>query len=86
MKEKELFEKRGTIAKVLMKHKDELFTLIENNNYPRLRVRVQELLDDSSLRDNPKVIEAKRTFYNIKNPNLYYSTLITYMTGEKVSN
>lgn len=82
----ELSSKKGTIANVFTKKRDELFTLIETNQYEKLQSVVNELLDDPSLKGNPAVAEAKLTLKKCSaKRNLYYSTLMTYMTGMKVS-
>lgn len=85
-KEKELSEKRGTIANVFNKHRDELFNLIAANRFKDLQLKVNSLLDDPKLEDNPATDEARRVLEKCsKKQNLYYSTLMTYLTGMKVS-
>ena len=81
----DLSTKKGTIAKVLTDHRNEIYTLIEQNKYNQVQMKVDELLNDPSLKGNPATAEARQTLKKCsRNPNLYYSTLITYMTGVKV--
>lgn len=85
-KDTDLTKKRGTIAKVLADHKEELYALMGQNKYAQVQLRVDELLNHPSLKGNPAVEQAKLTLkQSSRNPNLYYSTLFTYMTGLKVS-
>lgn len=83
---KNLSTKKGTIANVFTKHQEELFELINQNKFTELKSRVDALLSDKSLSNNPAILEAKEVFKkSSKNPSLYYSILMTYMTGMKVS-
>lgn len=83
---KDLSTEKGTIANVLEKHKDELFELIQLNDFEKLKKRVNELLDDSSLKNNSAKEEAKQILNKAAvRPNYYYSVLMTYLTGMKVS-
>ena len=75
-----------TIKQVLNENVTELYDLINKNQYKNLTVRVQQLLDDERLKTNKDVAKAKTIFTNCeRNRNLYYSTLMTYITGIKVS-
>ena len=83
---KELSSRTGTIANVFSKHRNELFVLIEEDKFQQLQTTVNSLLDDPSLKNNPAIEEAKRVLNKCSSKkNLYYSTLVTYMTGMKVS-
>ena len=86
MKNPDLTTKRGTIANLLSKNKEELFELINLDEYQKLQIRVNELLNDDSIKNNPAVVEAKMNLSRHANKkNLYYSILMTYLTGMKVS-
>ena len=75
-----------TIMQVLNENQKELYDMINKNQYRNLTARVQELLNDDRLKTNKDVAKAKTIFANCeRNRNLYYSTLMTYMTGIKVS-
>lgn len=79
-------EKTITIKQVLNENVTELYDLINKNQYKRLTVRVQELLNDERIKTNEATSKAKVIFANCeRNKNLYYSTLMTYITGIKVS-
>ena len=85
MKE-ELSSKKGTIANVLSEKRNEIFDLINKDNYIKLQILINDLLNDKSLKGNKAVEEAKQTLLKCsRKKNLYYSTLMTYMTGMKVS-
>ena len=82
----EISNKKGTIANVFTKHKDKLFQLIQMDQYNQLRQEVDSLLNDPELKHNSAVEEARVTLDRCsRKKNLYYSTLMTYMTGMKVS-
>ena len=79
-------QKTITIKQVLNENVTELYDLINKNQYKRLTIRVQELLNDERLKTNEATPKAKAIFANCeRNKNLYYSTLMTYITGIKVS-
>lgn len=82
----ELSSKKGTIANVFSKKRNEIFELINNDDYIKLQSLINDLLNDKSLKGNNAVEEAKQTLNRCaRKKNLYYSTLMTYMTGMKVS-
>lgn len=83
-KEKDLQQTKGTIAYVLTQHQDELYALINAGQIEQCRVRSIELLDDPSITDKNAVVNAKNVLKTSK-INLFLSTLMTYMTGMKVS-
>ena len=83
---KELNTIEGTIAHLLTNNKEELFSLINADQFEKLQTRVNELLDNPSIAKNPAVVEAKLTLRRCAvKKKLYYSTLMTYLTGMKVS-
>lgn len=80
----DLHTKRGTIAYILNQNKDTLFNLINNNEINKARQKAIELISDDSITDKKAVITATNVFKKSKD-NLFLSSLITYMTGLKVS-
>lgn len=76
-----------SIKTVLSAHQDELFALSASiHTFNQLKNRVNELLDSDELKGNASAADAKLVFQNCsRNFNLYLSTLMTYMTGMKVS-
>ena len=82
--EKDLQKTKGTIAYVLTEHRDELYGLINAGKIEECRARAIELLDDSSIIDKKAVAQAKDVLRK-KYQNLFLSSLMTYMTGMKVS-
>lgn len=75
------------VQTVLMKHKDELFNYcVSKAQFRQLQAKVEEILNSEELKDNTSVDEVKMIFNNCKsNYNRYISTLMTYLTGMKVS-
>ena len=80
----ELHNRKGTIAYIFNKHQIELFDLINENNILGARQRALELLNDPTITDKNAVITAKNIFTRSKD-NLFLSSLMSYMTGMKVS-
>lgn len=78
--------RKGTIANVLRRRKDELFAFMQaRNQINQLHQKVLEILSDPELTNNSAVPEARAIFEKSKNNyNKYLSVLTTYMTGEKV--
>lgn len=76
-----------SIKTVLSEHQDELFALSASiHTFSQLKKKVNELLDSEDLKENKSVTDAKLVFQNCSNHyNRYLSTLMTYMTGMKVS-
>lgn len=75
-----------TIKQVLNENTTTLYAMIDKGQYRELTCKVQELLNDERLKTNKDVEKAKTIFRNCeRNRNLYYSTLMTYITGIKVS-
>lgn len=81
---KNLHTKRGTIAYILNQNKDILFDLINKNNIGGARTKAVELINDGSITDRSAVITATEIFTKSKD-NLFLSSLMSYMTGMKVS-
>lgn len=79
---KNLTKYNGTIAKHLMSHKDEIWAC--GDNVRQMREVVIKLLDEPTLKDKKAVFEAKEIFRKAHD-SLFLSSLITYMTGDKVS-
>ena len=79
---KNLTRYNGTIANHLMSHKDEIWAC--GNDVKKMREVVIKLLDAPTLKDKKAVFEAKEIFRK-SHDSLFLSSLITYMTGEKVS-
>lgn len=64
---KEWTQRKGTIANELFKHKDEIYALCNSpNQLNELHNRVMSILDSDSLKDNPKVNEAKKVLESCK--------------------
>lgn len=76
-----------SIKTVFTAHRDEIFALCVNKTqFPQLMAKVNEILDSKELAGNDSVAEAKAILNGKKNQyNNYLSTLMTYMTGDKVS-
>ena len=81
---KNLPTKKGTIAYILNQHMNEIFSLINANNISGARKLALELIKDKSISDKQAVITASEIF-NKSNDNLFLSSLMSYMTGMKVS-
>lgn len=81
---KNLHTKRGTIAYILNQNKDILFDLINKNDLYGARTKAVELINDGSVSDRGAVITATEIFTKSKD-NLFLSSLMSYMTGMKVS-
>ena len=81
---KELYKTHGTIAHVFVSNKDKIFALMQPNTFNSLKSFINELLDAKELAGNPAVADVKANLSN-KGFNLYTSTLMTYMTGSRVS-
>ena len=79
---KNLTKYNGTIANHLTAHKDEIWAC--GNDIKRMREVVTKLLDSPNLKDKKAVYEAKQIFAKAHD-SLFLSSLVTYMTGEKVS-
>ena len=79
---KDLTKFDGTIAKHLTAHQDEIFAC--GNNVQLMRKKVLELLDEPTLKDKKAVANAKDVLSKA-HPSLFLSSLVTYMTGDKVS-
>lgn len=75
------------VQTVLMKHKDELFEYcVDKSQFRQLQAKVSEILDSEELKDNTSVGEVRTIFNNCRsNYSRYLSTLMTYLTGMKVS-
>lgn len=70
-----------TIAEVLNKNSQAIYALLNNDEIEASRKLVLELLDSSELKGNKDVCKAKMAFNKCVNkPNLYLSTLVTYLT------
>ena len=85
---KDWTERKGTIANELTKHKDEIYALCNSpNQLNELHDKVMSILDSDALKDNLKVDEAKKVLESCKKKgfNAYTSTLMTFLTGMKVS-
>lgn len=82
--QKDISERKGTIAYVFKQHLDELYECLDWYGVPEARKKVLQLLDDPSITDVEAVAQAKQIFATAK-PHLFLSTLVTYMTGVKVS-
>lgn len=78
----DLSKKRGTIAHYLTKHQDEIYAC--GNDVYRMKQVVLDLLRKDEIQDNPETPEAIRILSSCKGA-LFLSTLVTYMTGMKVS-
>lgn len=76
--------RKGTIANVLMKHREELFDFLNNGDVKGCRKKALELLDDPTITDKAGVVTAKKVFSR-PGDNLFMSCLMTYMSGLKVS-
>lgn len=81
---KELYETKGTIAHVFVSNKEKIFALMQPSTFNALKSLINSLLDTEELKGNPAIENAKVNLSN-KGFNLYTSTLMTYMTGSKVS-
>ena len=81
---KDLHTKRGTIAYTLNEHMTELFDLINANNIKGARKKAVQLITDANISDKQAVLTATDIFTNAKD-NLFLSSLMSYMTGMKVS-
>lgn len=73
----------GTIAHHLTKHANELWAC--GNDVEAMKKVALKLLDDPTLTDKTAVANAKRAFQT-SHPHAFMSTLVTYMTGDKVIN
>lgn len=81
-------QRNGTIAHVLAQYQDELFNLINSDKLLAVHKKVMVLLDDPSITDREAQQKAKDLFNHClchNKKSLYYSTLMTYLTGMKVS-
>lgn len=74
----------GTIAYILDQNRNELFDLINKNKIAEARQKALMLIQDKSIKDKKAVITATTVFTKANN-NLFLSTLMSYMTGLKVS-
>ena len=74
----------GTIAYILDQNRNELFDLINKNKIAEARQKALMLIQDKSIKDKKAVITATNVFTKSNN-NLFLSTLMSYMTGLKVS-
>ena len=76
-----------SIKTVLEAHKDEIYSLCySRSQFSQLINKVDEILESSDLKGNESAVEAKGILNKCsRNYNLYLSTLMTYMTGIKVS-
>lgn len=81
---KDLHTKRGTIAYTLNQHMPELFDLINKNNIKGARKKAVQLITEANISDKQAVLTATDIFTNAKD-NLFLSSLMSYMTGMKVS-
>lgn len=79
---KNIQNQKGTIAYVLTKNTDKLWAC--GDNIKAMREVAIKLLDDKSITDKEAVIKARKIFQTAKD-NLFLSTLMTYMTGDKVT-
>lgn len=80
--------KSKAIQTILSHHQAELFEMINNGASLRsLNEKVTECLDEAEATGNKSVPEAREIFRSCcaKGYNCYLSTLMTYMTGMKVS-
>ena len=80
--QKELSNKKGSIAYHLTKNKEKLWAC--GNDIQAMRKLALQLPDDLSLIDKEAVAQAKKIFKTAKD-HLFISCLCTYMTGDKVS-
>lgn len=76
--------RKGTIANVLTKHREELFEYLNNGDIRGCRKKALELLEDPTITDKAGVATAKKVFAR-PGDNLFLSCLVTYMSGMKVS-
>jgi hypothetical protein len=81
---KDLHNKKGTIAYVLNEAKEELFTLINTNDIRGARNKAVEIINTGNVSDKKAVVTATMVFRESKD-NLFLSSLMSYMTGLKVS-
>ena len=76
--------KNISIAHILNKHIDEIFSLINDNNISGARKLVIELINNNEITDKQAVITANNIFKTAKD-NLFLSSLMSYITCMKVS-
>ena len=76
-----------SIKTVFNAHLNEIYSYLNyREDFGLLKQKVNTLLDDEELKDNESVQEAKQIFKQCSNNyNRYVSTLLTYLTGIKVS-
>lgn len=77
---------KGTLAYTLNSHQQQIFDLINKNKFQELKNLVNKILADKTLTKNPRTLQAQQELKNAShNANYYYSVLMTFMTGVKVS-
>lgn len=76
-----------SIKTVFNAHLNEIYAYLNfKEEFSALKEKVNNLLDDEELKNNESVQEAKQIFKQCSNNyNRYVSTLLTYITGIKVS-
>lgn len=78
---KDLTDRKGTIAAYLNRHRESIFI---HQDVDAMKVEVLRLLSDEAIRDNPETQRAVEIITRCKR-NHFLSTLVTYMTGIKVT-
>lgn len=81
---KDLTVIKGTIAKVFVLHKDEIFEKIDKNDIDGCKKLCCQLLNSPSIK-NKEYAENAKTILKKSKTNLFLSTLMTYMFGMKAS-
>lgn len=77
----DLLTKDNTIASLLRDNMDKLSGITDVNE---LRDAIMDLVNESDIANKPAALKLKRDLYSKKSVGALLSTIVTYMTGEKV--
>lgn len=74
----------GTVANALFRHQYDIYNLLNAGKIKECRQRAIEVVSDPGIKDKEAAGKAKRIF-ETSSDNVFISSLVTYMTGMKVS-